>query len=186
MGTVRKFGNAWFNTHSLANILSMAEVRKVCRITMDTSVEPAMTVHRHNGSHMKVTKYKTGLYYYDTADPEQHPNPTSFDIKDYLFLNTVAGNRRAYTWHEIEGADRAREVYKKIGRPSEQEFANILQHNMIQNCPMTPDDAKRALNIYGPDVTTLKGKTMKKQNSGIPNYQVVRIPAPIITQYNNV
>jgi hypothetical protein len=35
-------------------------------------------------------------------------------------------------------------------------------------------------------VATLQGKTVKKQNSGIPNYQAVQIPAPIIAQYNNV
>jgi hypothetical protein len=51
---------------------------------------------------------------------------------------------------------------------------------------VTPDDAKLALNIYGPDVATLKGKTAKKQNSGIPNYQATPLPAPIIAQYNNV
>jgi hypothetical protein len=45
MGTVKNFGDVWFNTNSLANILSMADVRKVCRITMDTSLEAAMIVH---------------------------------------------------------------------------------------------------------------------------------------------
>jgi hypothetical protein len=45
IGTVKNFGDVWFNTNSLANILSMADVRKVCRITMDTSLEAAMTVH---------------------------------------------------------------------------------------------------------------------------------------------
>ena len=51
---------------------------------------------------------------------------------------------------------------------------------------MTADDAKRALQIYGPDVTTLKGKTVKQQNKGIPNHQSVQIPAPIIDQYNKL
>jgi hypothetical protein len=77
-------------------------------------------------------------------------------------------------------------LYKKVGRPSEKEFTDILQNNLIQNCPVTPDDAKQALQIYGPDVATLQGKTVKKQNSGIPNYQAVQILAPIIAQYNNV
>jgi hypothetical protein len=45
MGTVTNFGDVWFNEDSLANILSMAAVRKVCRITMDTSIEAAMHVH---------------------------------------------------------------------------------------------------------------------------------------------
>jgi hypothetical protein len=107
---VRNFSNVWYNPHSLANILSMAEVRKVCRITMDTSIEPAMTVHRKDGSCMKFSEYKSGLYYFDTAGPEP-TNDTSFDVTNYLFLNTVAGNKQAYTRREIQGADRARKLY---------------------------------------------------------------------------
>jgi hypothetical protein len=57
---------------------------------------------------------------------------------------------------------------------------------LIRNCPVTPDDARRALKIYGPDIATLKGKTVKKQNRAIPNYQAVTIPAPIIAQYGKV
>jgi hypothetical protein len=53
VGTVKNFGDVWYNADSLANILSMAAVRKVCRITMDTSVEAAMNVHRKDGSIMK-------------------------------------------------------------------------------------------------------------------------------------
>jgi hypothetical protein len=57
---------------------------------------------------------------------------------------------------------------------------------LIQNCPVTSDDAKRALQIYGPDLATLKGKTVKKQTKGIPNYQPIQIPAPIIAKYSNI
>jgi hypothetical protein len=131
MGTVKNFGDVWFNPDSLANILSMAEMRKIRRIvTMDTSVEATMNVHRKDGSIMQFKEYHSGLYYFD-----------------YLFLNTVADNQSMYTRREIEGADRARALYKKIGRPSEQEFTEILQNNLIRNCPVTPNDAKRALNI---------------------------------------
>ena len=52
IGTVKNFGNVCFNTVSLANILSMAEVRKVCRITMDTAYKAALLVHRCNGTIM--------------------------------------------------------------------------------------------------------------------------------------
>jgi hypothetical protein len=186
MGHVKNFGDVWFNPHSLANIPSMAEVRHVCRITMDSAIEPAMTVHRADGSLMKFQEYTTGLYYYDTLAVAEPPHSTSFDVNDYLFLHTVAGNQRAFTRREIQGADRARDLYRKLGRSSEQEFMDILTKNLIINCPVTPDDAKRALKIYGPDVATIKGKTVKTQNTGIPNYPAARIPAPIITQDNNV
>jgi hypothetical protein len=149
MGTIRNFGDVWFNTKSLANILPMAEVRKVCRITMDTSVEALMDVRRRDGSIMKFREYKSGLYYYDTGQPTAPDNHSSSPTNN-LFLNTVAANKATYTRREIEGADKARALYKKIGRPSEQEFSKILNNNLIRNCPVTPEDAKRALIIYGP------------------------------------
>jgi hypothetical protein len=35
-----KLGEVWYNRESMANILSLAEVRKVCRVTMDSSTSP--------------------------------------------------------------------------------------------------------------------------------------------------
>ena len=67
--TLKNFGNVWFNAQSLANILSLAEVRRICRVTMDTSVEAAMHVHRADGTIMKFQEYRTGLYYFDTDAP---------------------------------------------------------------------------------------------------------------------
>jgi Reverse transcriptase (RNA-dependent DNA polymerase)/Zinc knuckle len=183
-GHIRNFGDVWYNPKSLANILSMAEVRKVCRITMDTSLEAAMHVHRKDGTIMTFKEYTSGLYFFDTGTPS--PPNTYSPGHDYLFLNTVAANKQRYTRHEIEGADKARALYRKIGRPSEKDFTHILQNNLIRNCPITADDARRALRIYGPDIATLKGKTVKKQNEGIPDYQAIQIPAPIIAQYKNV
>jgi hypothetical protein len=57
---------------------------------------------------------------------------------------------------------------------------------LIRNCPVAPDDARRAVKIYGPDLATSQGKTVKKQNSDTPTYQAIQIPAPIIVKYNSV
>jgi hypothetical protein len=91
MGHFKKFGEVWFNPQSLANILSMAEVSCICRITMDSAIEPAMTVNCTDGSLMKFQEYKTGLYYYDTLAAPEHPTSTSFDVNDYLFLHRASG-----------------------------------------------------------------------------------------------
>ncbi|KAI2506981.1 hypothetical protein MHU86_7478 [Fragilaria crotonensis] len=53
MGDFPNLGPVWFNPASIANILSLAEVRKVCRVTMDTTTESAMCVHRLDGSTSK-------------------------------------------------------------------------------------------------------------------------------------
>jgi hypothetical protein len=139
-------------------------------------------VHRADGTLMKFQEYKSDLYFYDAAT--RSPNYSSTNRDAYLFLHTVAGNKASYTQCESEGADQARDLYRKLRHPSEQEFKNNLQDNVLHNCPVTPDDAKRALHIYDPDIAVLKGKTIKRQNRGIPNYQPIRIPAPIITKYH--
>jgi hypothetical protein len=186
-GTVKNFGDVWYNPDSLANILSMAAVRKICRITMDSSVEAAMNVHRVDGSIMKFREFKSGLYYYDVAGPKTDQTDPNFSSTpaNNLFLSTVAGNKASFTCREVEGADKARALYRKIGPPSEKDFNDILDNNRITNCPLTSDNAKRVLQVYGPAVAVLKGKGVKKQNRGIKNYQPIQIAAPIIEKYKN-
>lgn len=104
----------------------------------------------------------------------------------HMFLTTVPGNKVEYTKREVEGADEARILYRKLGHPSEEFFQHMLKNNLIRNCPVTLDDPQRAFNIYGPHITTLKGKTVKKQNSVIPNYKPDSIPAPIIAKHKNI
>ncbi len=185
IGTVKNFGDVWFNTNSLANILSMADVRKICRITMDTSIEPALIVHCQNGTLMKFKEYKSGLYYLDTAASQTQSNLTRTG-QDYLFLNTVAANKGTYTRREIEGADKARELYAKLGRPSQQHFEYILANNLINNCPVTADDAKRAITIYGPDTATLKGKMTKHNGQHVPTFTPIQVPQFLLAHHKNI
>jgi hypothetical protein len=69
-------------------------------------------------------------------------NRTNQKVANYLFVNTVAGNKQRFHRREIEGADRARELCKKIGHPSQTHFESILSNNLIRNCPVTVDNAK--------------------------------------------
>ena len=51
VGDIKNFGTVWYNPNSLANIFSLAAVRKLCRITMDTSAEAAAAVTLLQASH---------------------------------------------------------------------------------------------------------------------------------------
>ena len=64
IGDFPNLGEVWYNSASIANILSLAEVRKVCRVTMDSSTEPALHVHRLEGTVMKFLEHESGLYVY--------------------------------------------------------------------------------------------------------------------------
>jgi hypothetical protein len=94
-GTVKHFGDVWYNENSPANILCMAAVRNTCRITMDTSVEAAMHVHCKDGTIMTFREYQTGLYYYDVADAvNSTPNTTSTKRRQQSCFHTT-GDRRS-------------------------------------------------------------------------------------------
>jgi hypothetical protein len=169
----------------------MALVRQSHRITMDSSVEAALLVHCGNGEVFKFREYDSGLYYFDTSLLVHKPktflpyssSPTRAPVS---FLATVKGNKDNFTRREIEGADAARLLYRKLGRPSEAQFHHALKFNQFANCNVTADDAKRALAIYGPDISTLKGKTTKRKGAHIPSFQRVEIPAPILEHHKNV
>ena len=92
VGNLSNFGEVWYNEHSLANILLLAAVRKRNRITMDTDIEPALLVHRQDGTIMKFCEFRTGLYYFDASDP----NNTSTQVTNYCFIHTVAKNKRMF------------------------------------------------------------------------------------------
>jgi hypothetical protein len=81
---------------------------------------------------------------------------------------------------KIEFANKRREMYQKLGLPSQQQFEDVIANNLIINCPVTADNSKRALLIYGTDIATLKGKnTCGKAILHIPIF----VAAPIPTSY---
>ena len=54
-----------------------------------------------------------------------------------------------------------------MGLPSERDFGNMVHSNMIVNCPVNFDDVKNARLIFGPDVTSLKGKSVRRKRASI-------------------
>jgi hypothetical protein len=87
----------------------------------------------------------------------------------------------------IDAADKVRELYRKLGCPSQQQFKEIMSKNILLNCPVTVDDAKRAMLIYGPDLATIKGKTTRgKPTPHVASLQAVSIPAPILEHHREV
>jgi hypothetical protein len=178
----KNLGTVWYNPESIANILSLSQVRKVCRITMDTTQELAMVLHKQDGTTMKFQEHTDGLYYYDT-----HADNNKTNIESYSLLQSVSENKTCFVKREIELADKAQELYRKLGRPSQHKFEEILKLNLIMNCPVTIDDAKRALLIYGPDLATIKGKTTKGSPAPhTPSFLAVPIPAPILEHHKDV
>ena len=58
----------WYNPKCLANILSLALVAEQYRVTMDTDIENAFSVHISEKHVMKFTRVSPGLYLFDARN----------------------------------------------------------------------------------------------------------------------
>ena len=107
-------------------------------------------------------------------------------LTNYTFLNTVNNNKKNFTCHEIQGADNARELMRKIGRRSQATFKTVLSQNQIINCPVTVADAKRAAFIHGPDLASVKGKRVRKPPKHVPVMVLIPLPSSIAKFHSTV
>ena len=119
IGDFPNLGEVWYNSKSITNILSLADVRKVCRITMDSQDEPALHIHRLDGSVMNFAEHKSSLCVYNA-------NVTYESDTGYSILSTVAEQKKLFSRREVKAANAARDLHHKIGRPDETEFDSVL------------------------------------------------------------
>jgi hypothetical protein len=82
-----------------------------------------------------------------------------------------------------EGVQKLQEV---LACPSDYDFANAVEHNIIGNTPFTRRDVHIAKQIYGPDDAALKGKTMKQQNKMPREDETNEVPSYIAKEYCDV
>jgi hypothetical protein len=78
-------------------------------------------------------------------------------------ISMVAENRQGYTLRQFERAKQARKLYHIVGTPTMNNFKLLLQMNVIQNCPVTVKDVNISEKIFGPDMSSLKGKVNEAQ-----------------------
>jgi hypothetical protein len=105
-------------------------------------------VHKNDGTKRTFQQSERGLFYMDTARTGT------------LLVNTVAQNKAKYTTRDYSRAVLACEIQQKIGRPSTKAFIKIVDNKLLQNCPINRHDIIAAEHIFGPDVGSLKGKTV--------------------------
>jgi uncharacterized membrane protein len=154
---------------------------------MDTAIEPAIHVHKTDGTIMTFNEYENGLYFYDVAATQNSKTSNEVNaINTYSFILSVENNKKQFNNREVEGADHARTLHKRIGRPSQETFQNILSKNLIRNCPVTVDDAKRAIFIYGTDPGSLQGKPSRTPAEYVPTLTTIALPDELMLHHRTV
>lgn len=79
---------------------------------------------------------------------------------DFAFVTTVEDNKIPFSKRQIEWTEKARTLHVSLGYPSEWDLKWILHSPQIKDCPVTVLDAEVAFKIWGPNIASLKGKTM--------------------------
>ena len=167
----------------LANIILLAHLSSICRVVYDSSEEEKFIAHLPDGREWHFVKSENGLYYYDTSSDG---NFSKEAVINYCFINTVEDNERKYHRREVDKAKKARTLYTLLNRPSRRSFERYVATNQIINCPITVEDVKRFFHIYGPDVATLRGKTVKKSGSSSPSHVPSRLPQDMLSHHRDV
>ena len=91
-----------------------------------------------------------------------------------------------FTNKEVDHAKKAVTLHRSLGFPCYQEFFRLLQRRYIIDCPVTVDDAKLALHIYGPSSAMKKEKTTSKKSSCITTEEQVKLPLSIKERHKNI
>jgi hypothetical protein len=81
---------------------------------------------------------------------------------------------------------KARTIQKRIGRPSTKRYIELANADRILNCDVTAQDILNAEDIFGPDVGSLKGKTVRTASDMVRSGGLVPIPATIMAHYQKI
>jgi hypothetical protein len=155
VGDLHGYGTVWYHPNGIANILSLKRVKEKYLVTYNSQEGNAFVVHKNDGTKRTFQQSERGLFYMDTARTGT------------LLVNTVAQNKAKYTTRDYSRAVLAREIQKKIGRPSTKAFIKIVDNKLLANCPINRHNIIAAEHIFGPDVGSLKGKTVHRPSEQV-------------------
>jgi hypothetical protein len=93
-------------------------------------------VTKQDGGERVFSASDSGLYYYDTTATDRDATV----LVNTVLVNTVSDNKTRYTNAEVSRAEQARSLQRKIGRPTTREFIQIVNNNLLPNCPVTARD----------------------------------------------
>eukprot|EP00804_Cyclotella_cryptica_P027563 CCRYP_007501-RA/>CCRYP_007501-RA protein AED:0.35 eAED:-0.96 QI:0/-1/0/1/-1/1/1/0/333 len=174
-GHLSGYSWVWDFPQGIANILSLSRVKEKFRVTFDSATDNCFHVHKE-GKTIKFREAMRRLYYFDTV--ERHEDST-------ILINTVDENKSKLSTYDFSRAKLARTIQCRIGRPATRDFISYVENNLIPNCPITSQDIRNAEFIWGPDLESLKGKTVHSMPEAVRT-RSHPIPLQVMTQYKNV
>jgi hypothetical protein len=70
-----------------------------------------------------------------------------------------------------------------VATPSPHDFQGLVRHNFLKDCPITPDDVDNAHKIFGPNLASIRGKTVRHSPERVVT-DYVAIPRDFFEKHN--
>lgn len=162
----------------MANIVSFDKLERLYPITYDHSRKVFIV-------HTKGIECDEGMI-------EFHRSPEGFpfvDLRDgdgenaVMMVNTVRGNIEGFTRSDVLAAERAYRAANRMGAPSDRSFRAMVRN--ISNCPITSRDVSNAVQIFGPNLAGIRGKTVREKPQRV-NTDRIEIPRDFHVLHCNV
>ena len=177
------YGTVWYDPDSIANILSLHHITAKYHVVYDSKGggsnpnDPdgggSFVVTKPNGTVFEFKASSGGLYFLDT------------ECALTVLINTVADNKAKYINEDYLKALAARQLQIKISRPSTKQFIHIVTTNQLPSCPITKADILASEHIFGPNMGSLKSKTVCSQPH-VARPTVTPLPPQIMSQYCHI
>ncbi|KAG7373144.1 hypothetical protein IV203_033868 [Nitzschia inconspicua] len=167
----------WYHPNGIANILSLQSLTKHYRITMDSATSDGLRLHKADGTTFDFRPSDTGLYYIDSksfTDPQRM----------WTLITTVKERASRYTKRQLEDAQRARWMQNIIMHPSDQQLSDVAIHH-LRGCPVTKQSIRIASDVFGPNLGSLKGKTVHRPSSHVHSH-TDPVPPEILDRHRDV
>jgi len=172
-GDLKSYGTVWYYPDGIANILSLHNVQKKHKVTYDSTQDKGFIVHKADGTSRVFMPLNKGLFYSDVKS-------------DVVLINTVVKNKNKYMVKQYSNTRKAISIQDIIGHPSTADFIDYVQNNMILNCPITKEDIIHAEDILGPNLSSLKGKTVCKTPERVILNSLDNLPNELLVEHGNV
>ncbi|KAG7352856.1 reverse transcriptase RNA-dependent DNA polymerase [Nitzschia inconspicua] len=157
----------WYYPDGIANILSLRNLTRHYRISMDSSLHNGLRLHKCDGTTIDFLPSDTGLYYTDADNFAATP-------ATWALVTTVKEQASRYTKRQLAEATTARRMQNIIMHPSDRQLSDVAIHH-LRGCPVTKRSIQIASDVFGPNLGSLKGKTVHRPS---PHVQTNTDPVP--------
>ncbi len=182
--TEADFGDTpvYFNSRGIEYVLSLYRLGRKFRVTYNSNDRNGVfQVHTKHG----VVEFKPTPKALHALNLKDNPDAAFLLVNDAEvqmprvtptkpYVATVRTNFEGFSRKQVEGAMAARCLMGMVATPSPRDFEGMVRLNMLKDCPITNDDITNANKIFGTDLATLRGKTVRRR------------PKRVITDYVNI